>query len=61
MAVAGPNDLIGRARGLHALGKNESLSPRWLVTFRNRTGFSIPSTLPQSHDVGHPQGIFLSG
>ena len=32
MAVAGPNDPIGRARGFHSLGKNKGLSPRWLVS-----------------------------
>jgi hypothetical protein len=61
MAVAGSNDLIRSARGLHPLGKNKGLPPRRLVTVLGRVAFSIPSILPQPHDVGDLTGIFFSG
>ena len=61
MAVAGPNDAIGRARGFHSLGKNEGLAPRWLVAVLGGIAFCAPSSLPQPHDVGDLTGIFFSG
>jgi hypothetical protein len=46
MGVAGSNDLIRGARGLHAFGQNKGLPPRWLVTVLGRDAFVIPSILP---------------
>ena len=61
MAVAGSNNLVWGARGLHALGKNKGLPPRRLVTVLRRVAFGSPSILPQPHDIGDLTGIFLSG
>ena len=60
MAVAGPYDTVGRARGFHSIREDESLSPRRLVTVLNWIAFSASSTLPQPHDVGDLTGLFLS-
>ena len=57
MAVAGPYDTVGRARGFHSIREDESLSPRRLVTVLNWIAFSASSTLPQPHDVGDLMGI----
>ena len=61
MAVAGPYDTVGRARGFHSIREDESLSPRRLVTVLNSIAFSASSTLPQPHDIGDLTGLFLSG